>query len=126
MKMKDVCPRWNDLDDSVKVRMAVEVRIVAATIRGILATRNYTLYGIDLDEGIEKTPLFEDAMKLAFDLDDARMFFRNKVTKELSWVYFVFGNSGYDVINDWTMSGDGFNEAVQAASDVHDNGDEEV
>lgn len=129
MKYNEVNPRWADLDESVKPRIKVEIDIVAKVLRAVRDTGNWTLWGVDLDEGIEETPTFEDAMKLIFDLDDARVYFTNKRDGSNAWVYFVFGNdTGHDVINDWTLSGDGFREVLDriALAGEYDNGDEEV
>jgi len=129
MKLNELCPRWSELATSVQSRIRIEAKIVKRVIEAVLddGHSNYTLHGIDLDEGIELTPTLEDAMKLAFDLDDARLYFKHRATGKLVWVYFVFGNDGWDVVNDYVATGDSFEIAVERSSgDDTDNGDEEV
>lgn len=122
MKVIDVHPRFNELCDSVKSRTLIEIKIAARVIRAVLATGNWKLHGIDLDEGLEPTPTIEEALKLIFDLDDARLFFTNtKDETHEAWVYFVLGNDGWDVVSDYTCSSDGFEQAVESASNLDED-----
>ena len=71
----------------------------------------------EVNDGDERTPVEDakSAMELIFNLDDAWLVFAKG--KHRHWVRFVMGNSGWDVINDWSFShgdADGFSKAMDA------------
>ena len=126
MKPSEINPRFNELHFEVKQRMLIEMRVVKRVIEAVLATGNWKLYGIDLDDDIEKTPTLEEAMKLIFNLDDAVLTFACTAEKRSrAWVRFVMGNDGWDVVCDYSLSPHGFEQAVEAASGNDDDLDKE-
>lgn len=91
-------------------RMQAEREITLATIQAALA-RGYTLHGVDIGEGRELCATVEKAMELAFEGDEANITLTHPAHEGFSWIYIVLGNSGWDVVSDYTIDLD---EAVKA------------
>lgn len=91
-------------------RARVELRIV----RRVLSDLRRTGYELDIDDGDEQTPVTDEgeALKLLFNLDEARIYTMRE--GKTSFVYFVFGNDGYDVISDYGTSLDHVMEPISA------------
>ena len=88
---------------SRKLRMQAEREIVRATIEAAIK-RGWLLRGVDNGEDdVETTNDVERAMELAFVCDDARIFF-HRPPQDTAVLYIVFGNDGWDVINDYTVN----------------------
>ena len=88
----------------VAKRQAVEKRIVRSVVRDAFKA-GYTI-GIDNggndDEEI-KPKNEKEAMKEVMATDDERIYFY-KGEKAIGWVYLVYGNDGWDAINDYTIN----------------------
>lgn len=92
----------NEYPDSVRGRIAVERKICRKTIR-LMKAAGYTMRVHSGDEwetlkGASEASL----MRALFNLDEARLYVYGGL--DSGWVYFVFGNSGYDVVSDYTIN----------------------
>lgn len=95
---------------SVQVRQRVEKQILTATIEALFADPRGFSLAIDLDgddtlewKGKDKiAELLDDADAC----DDARIYVgTNEPNGEyFGWVYFVWGNSGWDCLSDYTTN----------------------
>lgn len=91
---------------SVKMRQEVERKIASAAVKAILANG----YKISVDNGgddFEITRSEDEKAVLAamFAADDDRLYvYELDKVRPLGWVYFVYGNDGYDVISDYTVN----------------------
>jgi len=95
-------------------RGRIERRVVAA-LCAHLAIDGWK--PVEVNDGDERTSVrgVKSAMELIFNLDDAWLVFAKDQNRH--WVRFVMGNSGWDVISDWSFSredADGFNKAMDA------------
>ena len=89
---------------SVKVRKMVERRIASCFIKEALKA-GYTINlnnGGDTDEIVDSTSL-RAILRAMFATDDEKLHLF-KAGKYVGWVYFVYGNDGYDVISDYTCN----------------------
>jgi len=89
----------------VKARIKIEEQIVKEVVKAALAA-DYLLTVNDGEEDTLVNSENESAILAAmFTTDEDRLFFVNKVTRRIvGWVFFVYGNDGYDVINDYTTN----------------------
>ena len=87
---------------SVKMRQIVEHEIAEAVVAELLKA-DYALL-VDIGDG-ETAPSVSWTLiiKELFAGDDARLY-AHKDGKYFGWVYFVFGNDGWDVISDYTTN----------------------
>lgn len=99
---------------SVVMRQEVERKIATAVIVQGLAAG----YQIVVDNHEEQTPLLDnldDVLKAMFQTDEEHLkFFREG---ERGWVFFVYGNDGWDVINDYTTNLEHIMTEAQKISD---------
>lgn len=91
---------------SLEVRMRAERRIVRAALKCAIR-RGYTLHTVVNGEDDEPVRTVTEAMVHAFACDDAHVFLtkpgeNHKSNRNKAWFYFVLGNSGWDVISDYT------------------------
>lgn len=87
---------------NVKLRQELERKIARAVI-----TQAINLgYSIDVDDGEEITLRHSQdvkaILKAMFTTDEDWLILRRG--KESGWVRFVYGNGGYDVVNDYTVN----------------------
>lgn len=86
-------------------RQECERQIVRATIEAALA-RGYTLHSVANGEDDERVASTDEAMKYAFECDEAHIFFTRPNAAEntpISWLFIVLGNEGWTVISDYTV-----------------------
>lgn len=106
----------------VKIRQDVEKRIARATIKGLLAAG----FLITVFDGEEETVQRSRSPKVILgammttDEDYLIVFnpgpsWRGDDGRRAGWVRFVYGNSGWDVINDYTTN---LESALTAANDL--------
>jgi hypothetical protein len=98
----------NNHSDECRPRAIMELAIVdclidAAKIAG------FTLKIRDFDHYEDSENAYydhkEDLKDLLFDLDEATVYvFSKESDKLIGWVYLVFGNSGYDLVSNYTVS----------------------
>lgn len=88
-------------DAAVLPRARVELAIVRRLIRA-LVKHNYAL---SIDDGNDElyAKTEGDMLALLFNLDEAHLIVRDPIGGQ-SFVRLVFGNDGYDVINDYGIS----------------------
>lgn len=85
----------------LKARIALEKQIARAVVTAAIAA-GYT-FGIDNggdDDEMVKTSALTEKMNEMFQTDDDRLYlYRNG--KTVGWIWFVYGNDGWDVISDY-------------------------
>lgn len=95
--------------ESHEQRQCVEREIVRRVVRAMLGAG----YLLGVDSGGDEPDLYRCAdeaqiMEAAFAVDDCRLMVQHsdpKAVKEnCGWVRFVFGNSGYDVLSNYTVN----------------------
>ena len=95
-------------DKSVQPRGRVEQRIVKSTVRELLAAG----FALSVDDGGEtfgpftvEAPVFDALMNTDEDyLFVHRVEYIGPTKQPFGWVRFVYGNDGWDVINDYTTN----------------------
>src|SRR5579859_2222310 len=89
---------------TVEKRRKIERRIASRLIRDGLAA-GYTIGVYNGEEHVLKKSTSRKAILAAmFSVDDEHLIFYNKDGLRVGWVWFVYGNDGWDVINDYTTS----------------------
>ena len=87
-------------------RIKVEQDIVTRTVHALL-TAGYQLNvnnGGDDDELPHYTDKAEAVLAVLMDTDDEYLLARKPFSGDTKWVRFVYGNDGWDVINDYLTS----------------------
>jgi hypothetical protein len=89
---------------SVKMRQEVERKIATAFIKSALDAD----YEISINNGgdeDETEPLFDQTsiLNAMFQTDEEHLYLW-KNSKIVGWVFFVYGNDGWDVISDYTTN----------------------
>ena len=89
---------------NIKQRIALEKKIVKQFIKDALAAGHL----ISVDNGgdemeIENSNDLKVIMDTVMATDEERVYLK-KDGKNVGWVYFVYGNDGYDVIADYTVN----------------------
>jgi len=102
---------------NVKTRQGIERRIARKFLKIALAAG----YAISLDNGgddfeFENSTDFKFIVGEMFATDDERLYL-SKDGKRCGWVYFVYGNDGWDVIADYTVNLEDLMPEVSALSD---------
>ncbi len=87
------------------MRQLVERKIASALIRdGLFA--GYSI-SVDIDSGrecvLEKSINRKEILNAMFSVDEEFLIFY-KDNKQVGWVFFVYGNDGWDVISDYTVN----------------------
>ena len=86
---------------SVKMRQEVERKIAKALVKEALAA-GYTVT-VDYGDGeTGKLSSLKAILAAMFQGDEDRLHMYNPTNQYIGWVYFVYGNDGYDVISDYT------------------------
>lgn len=95
------------MSESVKMRQHVERQIARRFLLDALAAG----YRVNIDNGGDTYELPEpsDTLKIILDAmfaaDDDRLYlFKPGADKPFAWIWFVYGNSGWDVISDHTTN----------------------
>ncbi len=102
-------------DKGCRHRASMELKIVNCILT-CAEKAGYELSIPDYEEDIEGEEYKKDIKAALFNLDDACLVF-HKDNKRVGWVYLVFGNSGYDLINDYPLK---MEEFLQEANDLAD------
>jgi hypothetical protein len=89
--------------DTLARRIAAERRIARRLVRDALAA-GYTI-SVDNGEG-EEGPFKTETKTLdaMFATDEEHLFFFDAAGSKIGWVFFVYGNDGWDVISDYTTN----------------------
>lgn len=92
-----------DVTPAVKRRRAVEIKIIKATVKALLAAR----FSLSVFDGEEDSPISTSTKTIydaLYNTDEDYLNVFLKDGKAYGWVRFVYGNDGYDVINDYTVN----------------------
>lgn len=88
---------------SVKMRQEIERKIAIALIESALKA-GFAITVNDGEEDVLKDSISKHAvLKSMFTTDDDTLYLRKPGATKYSWVKFVYGNDGYDVISDYTI-----------------------
>lgn len=92
----------------LKFRQMIERRVVRRVVSRLLDA-GYLIEVDDPDVGPENKPTLHETLKDVvphlFLMDDDRIWVHEKTYRSaIGWVYFVYGNDGWDVINDYTTN----------------------
>jgi hypothetical protein len=86
-------------------RQQVERSIVRATIKAAIA-KGFELVAVSNGEDFVETTSVRRAMVVAFECDEAHVYFRkpgSEYSHWSSWFFVVLGNEGWTVISDYTV-----------------------
>ena len=92
------------------VRINVERAIVIKTINALLKAGYCLQFDSMATEAMEHGPTRDKQilMDAAMEVDDERLYVYSDMPKDnptfVGWVYFVYGNDGWDVISDYTTN----------------------
>lgn len=100
---------------SVRARVRLEIQIVDTLIQRA-NDLGHTLHVWPTGEDEEYAESY-DVKQALFDLDDAYVFIHDSEDNTLGWVRLVFGNYGFDLISDYSLSAEEFLKPVLALSD---------
>lgn len=93
-------------DPSVRVRRLLEIAMVRKTIEVLLAAG----YAITVNDGdgedvVKRSTDTEAIVDATFAVDECTFYVHDRPKGEpFAWIFFVHGNSGWDVINDYTTN----------------------
>jgi hypothetical protein len=101
---------------TLETRKRLERQIARATIKEALAA-GYTLGVFDCEEiTLENCADARKVFAAMFTTDDDKLLFYRD-GKRVGWVWFVYGNSGHDVVCDYTTNLDAVLEPINKLSD---------
>lgn len=90
-------------DKGVRTRARLEIQIVRETLRALMGAG----YGLTVNNGEDVTPqpfkTEDEAVEMLFAVDEANLCTMSAAGRG-SFVFFVFGNDGHDVICDYGVS----------------------
>lgn len=103
--------RLKDLDVSIRARAAMERRIVRSLVRELLdrkgtdGTPLFDLAVNDGDEEYERTREEATLLGQLINTDEDRLYVYSRLTRKYAGgVLLVYGNDGWDVMCDWSIS----------------------
>lgn len=106
--------------DAVVRRQAVEKRIAKALVKRLLA-EGFVLAVNNGEERIVPTQDVRGVLSVMFATDQEHIFVYHKGVppsgRALGWVFFVYGNSGWDVISDYTVNLEPYMTEANAIAD---------
>lgn len=89
-------------NSSVRVRALIEMAIARQVIGDLLAA-GYIIQVNNFDELLPERDHVEQLMSDCFEVEDCFLRCRKPKGKERSWVRFVMGNAGWDLVCDYTV-----------------------
>jgi hypothetical protein len=96
-----------------RARARTELAIVNKLIESA-ATSGYRLTVAEYEDDGEHD---YDVKTALFNLDDARVLVTDSDGEDLGWIRLIFGNSGHDLVSDFTTNLDDFLAPVHALAD---------
>ncbi len=103
---------------SVKMRQHVE-RVIA---RRIILDAIHQGYTVTVDNGediaISKSTNVKDILNAMFQTDEETLRFY-KDDKRIGWAFLVYGNSGYDVLSDYSVNIENIVQGANALADKY-------
>ena len=111
-------PTYTTLAPSVKRRIAVEQKIARFTVKHLIDA-GFTLSVFDGEEVTIKRSTDPVAICNAMNTTDEDYLYVHRADEKerFGWLYFVYGNDGYDVISDYTTNLDPQMEAINKYSE---------
>lgn len=106
------------MEINVEIRQAMEKGIVRRVLTDALEAHHETY--VNDGERITAVTSVKQGMDILFNLDDAHLMLGSP-EGDTGWVYFVFGNYGYDVISDYSTNLEDFLKPANALADEYDN-----
>jgi len=107
-----------ELAPEVRKRRKLELRIVRRVVRDVLKA-GYALNinnGGDTNELKVPTTKFKEILEEMFATDEEHLLLY-KDGKRVGWVFFVYGNDGYDAVNNYSGN---LEELMKGANDLSD------
>jgi hypothetical protein len=101
-------------DPSCRGRALLEMEIVSALCRAAMDAGYY--FEVDGEDEEDVTSI-NDLKRVLFNLDDATLIVKDENQKEVGWVKLVFGNSGYDLVSDYSLNLKNFLKPVNDLAD---------
>ncbi|EGC2886881.1 hypothetical protein H8593_004264 [Salmonella enterica subsp. enterica serovar Give] len=103
---------------NVETRQRIERRIARATAKALIAA-GYKVAVFDGEEiALQATDSERDIIGAMFSTDEDYLFVYPADSNErIGWVRFIYGNDGWDVINDYTTN---LESCLQAANELAD------
>lgn len=86
-------------------------RLIIAKLLTTLSRAGFKPTAIEYGDGPQKLSSHKAVMEVVFDTDDGYIYFTHD-----QWVRYVCGNSGYDIINDYTAGIPAFADCLKAVS----------
>lgn len=111
---------------SVKQRQAIEKQIAASAIADLLEAGFCITVNDGEEDVVSRSTDPADIASAMMSTDEDRLFVYMNAelsTTYAGWVYFVYGNDGPDVINDYTMNLD---KVLQKTTELAERLDEEM
>jgi multidrug efflux pump subunit AcrA (membrane-fusion protein) len=94
----------SSLPGTVKVRARIEAQIARRVVESAIAKG----YSVSVDDGEEITLSrsrdVDAILNAMWTTDEDRLYINLPNAKRLGMIYFVYGNEGFDVINDYSVS----------------------
>ena len=112
----------SEITDGAMMRMAIERRIVKRTVTDLIEA-GYTLSVYDGENESAKTSTDYKLLHNALMETDEDFLNVWKDGKRVGWVRFTYGNDGYDVISDYTISLEDALKGVNQFAETLDNED---
>lgn len=108
----------------LKMRIAIEQFIARKTVETLIAA-NYLISINDGEETVVKrSDDIEHIMRAMFSTDEDYLIVSSRADpkRKVGWVKFIYGNSGWDVINDHTVNLEAVLKPVLELCEIIDNG----
>ena len=105
----------------LKLRQRIERRIARKIIQSALATG----YAVSINDGeettVKRSRKLAPCMRALFTTDEDRIYLHHDGNESaFSWIYLVYGNDGWDVINDYTTNIENLLKPVFAYADTQE------
>lgn len=105
---------------SVKMRQEVERKIAEALIQqGLDAGYHISVNNGGDEDEIQPSTDKNEILNAMFATDEEHLFFYDEEGRSKGWVWFVYGNSGWDVITDYTTNLDHIMSEANKISDYY-------
>jgi hypothetical protein len=102
---------------NVKLRQTIERQIARRIVRDALAAG----YSVDVHDGeeitLKRSRSLKAIMGALMTTDDDRLLFNREGENPFGWVYLVYGNDGWDVVNDYSTNIESLMTGAQELSD---------
>lgn len=93
-----------------KITRKIEEQITRKLIR-TAAANGWPCIGYDYGDGFQRDTDHESIVSMCLNVDDLYLIFASPDKPRRSWVRLVYGNDGWDLINDYSLT-PGFEESV--------------